>query len=107
MINLCFIFKSRHLFSYLRDQRCHPQYTKYNTVLLLTQRFIRKVSDNNEHHLSKLNFFLIKRGQPEEVPDYTITTPSMELQPVHQPVHQQVELVGAMRLRPIRTNRSA
>ena len=56
-------------------KRCHPQYTKYNTALLLAQRVIRKVSDNNKHHLSKLNFFLIKRGQPEEVPDYTITKP--------------------------------
>ena len=75
MINLCFIFKSRHLFSYLWYQRCHPQYTKYNTALLLAQRVIRIVSENNEHHLSKLKLFLIKRGQPEEVPDYTITKP--------------------------------
>ena len=75
MINLCFIFKSRHLLSYLRYQRYHPQYTKYNTALLLAQRVIRIVSENNEHHLSKLKFFLIKRGQPDKVPDYTITKP--------------------------------
>ena len=47
---------------------------------------------------------------------YVISSPSMELTlsrwrglstKKFQPVHQQVELVGAMQLRPIRTNRSA
>ena len=49
-------------------------------------------------------------------PKYTFDTPSMKLtltrwgglsnQEVFPPVHQQAELVGAMQLRPIRTNRS-
>ena len=85
--------------------------------MLLAQRVICIVSENKEQHINKFKFCLINCGQPEEVPDYTIT---MKLDETHldavrglilprgfHPAHQQVELVGAMRLCSTMTNRSA
>ena len=65
--------KPTNSFSYLKNNSCHPSYTKNNISLSLARRKIRIVTDNCDDRLEELRQNILKRNHPEKIINYSFT----------------------------------